>query len=88
MYPSMLLFSALIIYYNLAVNHWDMNMATKDKQKYLEITFVINLKLKTIFSKKQKYGCDCGTVLIKKCFTSFFHHQHTSLISVSYFSFH
>lgn len=43
-------------------------MATSDKQKYLEITFVINLKLKTIFSKEQKSRCDCGTVLIKKMF--------------------
>lgn len=45
-----------------------MNVATNDKQKYLEITFVINLKLKTIFSKEQKSGCDCGAVLIKKMF--------------------
>lgn len=29
-----------------------MNMATNDKQKHLEITFVINLKLKTISSNK------------------------------------
>lgn len=63
-------------------------MATHDKQSYLEITFVINPELKTIFSIEQNSGYNCGTILFQKYFTSFFHHQHTSLISVSHFSLH